>query len=106
MDALGSHEGETLYSLYECPGRFKTLIHETLSPSRNLEEGEPWYQGDHMVFVMNAVPAMAITSQNFMHILTKLAHTPADNPDMVDCKKLVGVAKSLRELLPKIKQDN
>ncbi|MGD8405367.1 MAG: M28 family peptidase [Anaerolineales bacterium] len=105
MDALGSHEGKTLYSLYECPEIFKTLIQDTLTPQRNFAEGDPWYQGDHMVFVMNGVPAMAITSENFMQILTELAHTPADNPSMVDCEKLVEVAKSLRELLSEIKQD-
>jgi aminopeptidase YwaD len=92
-----------LYSLYECPEIFKTLVEETLTSQRNFAEGDPWYQGDHMVFVMNGVPAMAITSESFMQILTELAHTPADNSGMVDCEKLLEVAKSLRELLSEIK---
>jgi hypothetical protein len=58
-----------------------------------------------MVFVMNGVPAIALTSENFMQILTELAHTPADNPSLVDCEKLVEIAKSLRDLLSKINQD-
>jgi len=26
---------------------------------------QPWYQGDHMIFVQNGIPALAITSENF-----------------------------------------
>lgn len=103
MDALGSHHGNTLYSFYECPEALKTTIQEVFSKQPELAEGEAWYQSDHMVFVMNGVPAVAITSENFMQILTELAHTPGDRPALVDCEKLVNTAISLRDLLLEIK---
>ena len=103
MDALGSHHGNTLYSFYECPDTLKAIIQDTFSRQPAFAEGEPWYQSDHMVFVMNGVPAVAITSENFMQILTELAHTPEDRPALVDCEKLVYIAISLRDLLLEIK---
>ena len=103
MDALGAHHENTLYSFYECPDTMKTIIQDKFSKQSEFAEGEPWYQSDHMVFVMNGIPAIAITSENFMQILTELAHTPEDRPALVDCEKLVDTAISLRELLLKIK---
>ena len=103
MDALGSHSGKTVYSFYECPVVLKNIIQTIFSTQTNLAEGEPWFQSDHMVFVMNGVPAMALTSENFMQILTEVAHTPKDRPDLVDCGKLEEVANALRDLLIEIK---
>ena len=65
----------------------------------DLCEGEQWYQSDHMVFVQNQVPALAITSERLMEIETTVAHTPKDRPELVDCAKLVATALALRELL-------
>jgi aminopeptidase YwaD len=103
MDALGSHQGKTVYSFYECPDTLKNVIQATLAKQAGLAEGEPWFQSDHMVFVMNGIPALAITSENFVEILTELAHTPKDSPDMVDCEKLAKTARVVRDLLEAIK---
>ena len=62
-------------------------------------EGEPWVQSDHMLFVMNQTPAMAITSEPLVEVETSITHTPKDRPDLVDCDKLVHVALALRDLL-------
>ena len=51
-----------------------------------------------MVFVMNGVPALALTSENFVEILTELAHTPKDGIEKVDVGKLVEVANALERL--------
>jgi aminopeptidase YwaD len=99
MDGLGSYMGKTLYSLYDCPDQLQDNLKNTFSAQAGFAEGAPWYQGDHMVFVMNGVPALALTSENFMEILTEIAHTPKDSPELVDCEKLVEIAKMLQDLL-------
>jgi aminopeptidase YwaD len=103
MDGLGSHNRKTLYSFYECPAILKEAILRSFSTHPHLAEGEPWFQGDHMVFAMNGVPALALTSENFMQVLTEVAHTPQDCPELVDCGKLEKVANALRDLLMEIK---
>ena len=61
MDGLGSYAGHTLYSLYGCPDPLKNNLQNTLTAQTGFAEGAPWYQGDHMVFVMNSIPALALT---------------------------------------------
>jgi hypothetical protein len=48
---------------------------------------------------MIGIPALALTSENFVEILTEIAHTPKDSPDLVDCEKLVKTAMTLQKLL-------
>ena len=92
LDALGYRQGPTAYSLYECPDAIAAAIRTAFAPFAGLVEGELWYQSDHMVFVQNQVPALAITSEGFMEIETTVAHTLKDRPELVDCAKLVTTA--------------
>lgn len=105
LDALGSFQGNTVYSFYECPDKLKSTIQETFSTKAGFAEGEPWFQSDHMVFVMNGIPALAITSENFLEILTELAHTPEDNIEKVDIGKVAEVAMILHNLLQSLQKE-
>lgn len=99
LDAPGYRRGDTAYSLYGCPDEIAGAIRGALSGREGIIEGEAWYQGDHMVFVQNHVPAMAITSERFMEIESTVAHTALDRPELVDPRKLAQVALAIRELL-------
>ena len=104
MDALGSHQGKTLYSFYECPDEMKGMVEKACAAQAGFAEGRPWFQGDHMVFTMNGVPALALTSENFVEILTELAHTPKDSLDKVNSQKLVETSAALHNLILKLVQ--
>jgi len=99
LDALGYRQGPTAYSLYDCPDAIAAAVRSTFGGYADLREGEPWYQSDHMVFVQNQVPALAITSEGLMEIETAVAHTPKDRPELVNCAKLVTTASALRDLV-------
>ncbi len=99
MDGVGYYQGNTEYSLYGCPDEVAGLIRRAFAAQEGMVEGQPWYQGDHSIFVQNQVPAMAITSQQFMELSTHVTHTPQDSPELVDPNKLVAVALALRALL-------
>jgi aminopeptidase YwaD len=98
-DVAGYYQGNTEYSLYGCPDEIATLIRKAFSDQDGIVEGEPWYQSDHSIFVQNQVPAMALTSEQFMELSTHVTHTMRDSPDLVDSSKLVAVALVLRGLL-------
>jgi aminopeptidase YwaD len=102
LDAPGYQQGPTAYSLYECPDSIAGAVRSVFGGYADLCEGEQWYQSDHMVFVQNQVPALAITSEGLMEIETAIAHTPRDRPELVDCAKLVATALALRELLNRL----
>jgi len=99
IDVAGYRHGHTAYSLYGCPDEIATLIRGVFSAQEGMVEGELWYQSDHSLFVQNQVPAMAITSEQFMDLSTHVTHTKKDSPDLVDFSKLVAVALALRQLL-------
>ena len=92
-------QGDTAFSLYDCPEGLKPVIHKAFASQPGIVEGEQWYQSDHMVFVQNRVPAVAVTSEEIMGILTQIAHTDADRPELVDPDKLVNIALALKELV-------
>jgi aminopeptidase YwaD len=99
LDAPGYRQGSTAYSLYGCPEALAAIIRQTLSGREGIVEGEPWHQGDHMIFVQNGTPALAITSERFMEIESAVAHTALDRPELVDPRKLADLALALRDLM-------
>jgi aminopeptidase YwaD len=99
LDGASYHRGKTAFSLYDCPPEIATSIRCVFSAYEELVEGEPWYQGDHGLFLMNQRPALAITSERFVEILSEIAHTPKDRPEIVDTVKLVTIALALRDVL-------
>lgn len=99
LDGLGYKNSDVAYSLYECPETLASAIRTSLGGRPGLIEGEPWYQSDHMMFVMNGRPALAITSVDLGNLLLEIAHSPLDTPELLDTGKLVDTALSLRDLI-------
>lgn len=99
IDAAGYIEGETAFSLYACPPEIDQSIRSAFMAYPGMMEGEAWYQSDHSLFIQNQVPALAITSENFMHLTTYITHTPKDSPELVDYDKVVDIALVLRDLV-------
>ncbi len=102
LDGAGYREGHTAYSLYDCPSDVAGVIRSTFGAHKGLIEGEPWYQSDHGLFLMNARPALALTSDRFTELWTEIAHTPKDTVEIVDPGKLVEAAAALSELLRRL----
>ncbi|MDD4875816.1 MAG: M28 family peptidase [Dehalococcoidales bacterium] len=99
LDDLGYKHGKTAYSLYECSNEIKQKAHNIFSRYPGMATGEPWYQGDHMIFVQKGKPAIAVTSEKIPELMASITHTPKDTPDMVDCEKLVETGNALRDFI-------
>jgi aminopeptidase YwaD len=99
LDDVGYHKGRVAYSLYNCPPEIANSIRNTFSAYAGLTEGEPWYQGDHGLFLLNRRPALALTSELLGELMREITHTPDDRLEVVDPAKLVTIALALRDLL-------
>ena len=99
VDDVGYRRGRSAYSFYECPPQLERKAEEVFRPFDGLARGEPWFNGDHMIFVQNRVPALALTSEYVAELMRTVTHTSSDTPDIVDCRKLVEVAQSLDALV-------
>ena len=85
LDGVGFAGHATGLSFYECSEEFKRNALAVMGKYPGIEEMQPWFQGDHMVFVMNGVPAAALTTTGFMQMETGIAHTSRDTIDQDQC---------------------
>ena len=103
IDGAGYFDGNTAFSLYECPKSISNTVEQVLKDYHGIKKGGQWYQGDHMVFVQNNVPALAFTTSNFLPVWTEIAHTEKDVTDMVEPRKLAEAACVMKEIALNLK---
>jgi aminopeptidase YwaD len=99
IDDVGYLRGQTAYSFYECPNTIRRKALAAFRDSPGILEGEPWYQGDHMIFAQKGKASIAITSEMIHELMAHITHTPKDVPELVDCAKLVELACALRNFM-------
>jgi aminopeptidase YwaD len=104
LDGIGYCHGNTAYSLYDCPPELAGVIQQIFSAQPTMIEGERWYQGDHSLFLIQQRPALALTSERAIELLTTIIHTPHDRPEVIDSAKLVASAYALHDLIVQLDQ--
>ncbi len=102
FDGIGYFQGGSAFSLYDCSEELSAKVREILAGYPNITEGDQWFQGDHMVFVQNRIPAIAMTSQHFLKLFTAVTHTDRDKMELVDCDQLALSALAVHDLLLKL----
>lgn len=105
VDGVGYHQGKTAYSLYNCPGPLARTIEAVLGRFDNIVAGVPWYAGDHGIFLMNQVPALAFTSEQVAAVMAEIVHTKNDTPAVLNPTLLVETAQALHDLLLHLAQE-
>ncbi|MDR2968113.1 MAG: Zn-dependent exopeptidase M28, partial [Tannerellaceae bacterium] len=86
------------------PDSISAALHEVIGNNPCLVEGQPWYQGDHSLFLQQGRPAIAVSSQWFIENMEtqQLTHTPEDNLNVVDYGRItectIGIAGLIEEL--------
>lgn len=99
MDALGYIKGKTAFSFYNLMKETTVKLLDVVDQYSGALEGEPWYQGDHSIVVMKGAPAVAVTSECFIEITKKYTHTTRDVPALVDTRKLVEAALTIKDMI-------
>ena len=102
IDDVGYKKGKSAYSVYQCPAELQQKAEAIFQGFDGLVRGEPWFNGDHMVFVQGNIPALAFTAEEGSELMRTVTHTPLDKPELVDPAKLVEVAKALNSLIRSI----
>jgi aminopeptidase YwaD len=99
MDGLGYIKGRTAFSFYNLLEENRLVLESVITARDGLMQGEQWYQGDHMVLVMNGVAAVAVTTEHFMEMEREFAHTAKDVPELVSPEKLAVAACAVRDMV-------
>ncbi len=99
VDGVGLKRSDLSYSFYECPEELQQRVERYASTKDGIERIDPWPMGDHMMFAMCGVPAIAITASNIFLLMESVLHTPNDTLNLVDVDKLAQVVDFLRECI-------
>ena len=102
IDDAGYPLGKTTWSFYGCSPQIQESAEAIFQSYPGLAPGEPWYQGDHMVFVQGGVPSLAFTAERMAEAMQTVTHTALDTPERVDTGKLVELAQALNDLIRRI----
>ena len=99
IDGLGYINGKTAYSMYGCPPQINDIVKKAFAEEDAFLAGEPWFQGDHAIFVMNQRPALALTSERIYELMAEFVHTDRDTPSIIDPDKVARTALALYQIL-------
>jgi aminopeptidase YwaD len=101
IDGAGYHKSKTVLSQFNLPEPLKSDVDSLINRNPNLEEGFPWVQGDHSIFIQQGVPAVVFSSQWLIENFDNqdITHTPKDHVGIVDCQKVVDIAQYIKEIL-------
>lgn len=101
IDGAGYTKGPSAFSLFDLPSGIDKAVQDVIKKFSGIEEGAPWPQGDHSIFLQSGIPAIAVSSKWFIDNIADqdITHTPKDNPSIVDCNKLVEIALALNSLI-------
>ncbi len=99
VDDVGYIKGNSAFSFYECSEKIRQRAGVAFGQFDGIIEGNPWFNGDHMIFVQSGIAAIAFTAENVSELMATITHTSNDTPDIIDCAKLVEVARALESLV-------
>ncbi len=101
IDGAGYKEGKSSFSFFGLPEEMKGKVSGVLAEYDGITEGIQWPQGDHSIFVQQGCPAIAVSSKWFIDHMDSqtITHAPEDNAGIVDCRKVVEIAKALNRLI-------
>jgi len=99
IDDVGYKNGRTSWSHYGVDEQMQKNMRSVFNSRQGLVEGEPWFNGDHMIFVQKGCPALAFTSEKMPELMATITHTARDTPENIDTAKLVELAEALKELI-------
>jgi aminopeptidase YwaD len=104
IDGAGYKTGDTAFSFFGLSEGISQKISRILDLFPDISEGVQWPQGDHSIFVQFGRPAIAVSSQWFINNIDDqdITHTPKDNVEIVDIKKLPTIAKAIKRLIEDI----
>ena len=102
IDGAGFAGRPTALSRFETAGPIDAVVDAALAAHTPIVDGEPWFSGDHAIFVMRGVPALALTSRDMLSLWSEIPHTPADTPDRLDFELLAETARFIAEVILKL----
>ena len=98
-DGVGMKDSPTAISFMELNREKEELVKGMALKRDGIDVIEPWVQGDHMLFVMNGIPAITFTSKEILKLIDVIAHTEKDSLDIIDHKEVLKIILFIDEII-------
>lgn len=98
-DGLGLKNSKTAVSIMGVPEEKEMIINQLIERRKNFKIIDPWVEGDHMLFQMNNIAAIALTSKNIFELIDNIIHTEKDRIELVDYEKIYEVIIFLKDVI-------
>ncbi len=99
LDGAACKNHKTAFSIFGCEPSLKKRVFKVFEDKTKYVEIANWYQSDHMIFVQNGVPSVALTSENYQYLFSNITHTHKDRPSLVDNNTILDIATKLKDLI-------
>lgn len=97
-DGVGLKGSKTALSFMNCTEEMIERVLDLSKKYRGFQVIEPWPNGDHMIFAMERVPVMIITSKDIFPLIHTIIHTERDTLSLIDLEILRELVSFLEEL--------
>ena len=98
-DGVGLKGSKVGVSYLACPDSLIACCEQARQNNSLVEVIDPWFQGDHMIFVTQQVPALAMTSSDVFPLVDTLVHTEKDTLDLLDSASILQAAEYLIRII-------
>jgi aminopeptidase YwaD len=98
-DGVGLKGSKTGVSYLECPEPWVACFEQVRMDFPGMDVIEPWYQGDHMIFVTQGVPALTLTSSDIFSLIDTVVHTEKDTLDLLNGKAILEASQFIARVI-------
>jgi aminopeptidase YwaD len=88
------------------PPELERVLAAFISEKPGFELGDPWFEGDHAIFVQAGIPSLAVTSSDSHELARRIAHGPADTLEEVDADLVADTVYFLDDLLSVLRRNS
>jgi aminopeptidase YwaD len=98
-DGIGLKNSKTAIAKMGLQEEKEMIINQLIRQRKDFEIIDPWVEGDHMLFQMNNIAAIALTSKNIFEMIDNIIHTEKDRIELIDYNKVNEVINFLEDLI-------
>jgi aminopeptidase YwaD len=102
-DGVGLKNSKTATAKMGLQEENEMIINQLIAQREEFEIIDPWVEGDHMLFQMNNIATIALTSKNIFEMIDNIIHTEEDKLELVDYNKVNEAINFLEDLIKNYK---
>lgn len=102
IDGIGLSGYLSSIAYFSCPPDIEIRSEEARKKYTGVTRVDPWPQGDHMIFALKDIPAIAFSTSVDWVVIEKIIHTPSDTMDRLDIGRIMHTVDAIDAIVRNI----